>query len=57
MASELSAHNPELVETLRRNMGNQSLSDNDNSAESTSIHRIFCLFDLFDLWLFFPRSG
>jgi len=36
MASELSAHNPELVETLRRNMGNQSLSDNDNSAESTN---------------------
>lgn len=44
MASELSTNNPELIETLRRNMGNQSLSsENDNSAGSTGIYRFVSL--------------
>lgn len=34
MASELSANNPDLIESLRRNMPNQQPPNNDNSSSS-----------------------
>ena len=44
MATELSANNPDLIESIRRNMGNRTQPDgnndstsNGNSNESTSI--------------------
>lgn len=44
MASELSANNPDLIESLRRNMNNRTQTDentestsDNNSQESTSI--------------------
>jgi len=36
MASEMSANNPDLIESLRRNMGNRSQSNRDNNSPSNS---------------------
>jgi hypothetical protein len=35
MASEISANNPDLIESLRRNMGNPSQSNRDNNSPSS----------------------
>jgi hypothetical protein len=37
MASELSANNPDLLESLRRNMGNRSQSNGDNNNSTSSL--------------------
>lgn len=36
MASELSANNPDLIDSIRRSMGNQQQSDDNNSGEGNT---------------------
>ena len=36
MASEISANNPELIESIRRNMGNSNRTQADGNDDSTS---------------------
>jgi hypothetical protein len=45
MASELSANNPELIESLRRNMGSRSQSNrNDNNSTSSLLKKTIHFF-------------
>lgn len=51
MASELSANNPDLIESLRRNMGNRPQPNSDDNNSTSSLLKkkqiIFCKYFLF----------
>jgi hypothetical protein len=56
MASELSANNPELIESIRRNMGNSNRTEPDGNNDSTSDGNTSEYSNLKSIDIFFSRS-